>query len=115
MAEIEKTIGGWKTPARTGLESERFFRSLLDRTFYGMTKKTLLFLSVGTLTMFGVIGDSYAYLDPGTGSIILQGLIAGIAGAATVASLYWHKIKAFFSSSSRDNQKTEEDPHNDQS
>ena len=79
-----------------------------------MAKKTLLFLSFSALTMFGVIGDSAAYLDPGTGSIILQGLIAGIAGAATVASLYWHRIKTFFSSSSKNDRKTEDDPHSDQ-
>lgn len=79
-----------------------------------MAKKTLLFLSFSTLTMFGVIGESAAYLDPGTGSIILQGLIAAIAGAATVGTLYWHKVKAFFSSSSKNDQETDDDPHDDQ-
>lgn len=79
-----------------------------------MAKKTLLFLSISTLAMFGVIGDSAAYLDPGTGSIILQGLIAAIAGAATVGTLYWHKVKTFFSSFSKDDKKTEEDSNNDQ-
>ncbi len=38
----------------------------------------------------------YAYLDPGTGSIILQGAIAAIAGAAFTLKLYWNRIKAFF-------------------
>ena len=37
-----------------------------------------------------------AYLDPGTGSIMLQGLLAGIAGLAVVSKLYWHRIKQFF-------------------
>jgi hypothetical protein len=32
---------------------------------------------------------AYAYLDPGTGSIILQGLLAGIAAGAAVAGMYW--------------------------
>ncbi|MEE9158606.1 MAG: hypothetical protein V3U60_09510 [Gammaproteobacteria bacterium] len=40
---------------------------------------------------------AHAYLDPGTGSIILQGLLAGIAGAVVVAKLYWQRITAFFS------------------
>lgn len=39
---------------------------------------------------------SHAYLDPGTGSIILQGLLAGIAVALGVARAYWQRIKAFF-------------------
>jgi hypothetical protein len=40
---------------------------------------------------------AHAYLDPGTGSILVQSLLAGIAGAAAVISLYWQRIKAFFS------------------
>ncbi|MEM7222613.1 MAG: hypothetical protein AAF495_06520 [Pseudomonadota bacterium] len=39
---------------------------------------------------------AYAYLDPGTGSIILQALLGGIAGAMIAAKLYWAKIKSFF-------------------
>lgn len=39
------------------------------------------------------VSQAYAYLDPGTGSIILQLLFGGIAGAAAVAHLYWNRIK----------------------
>jgi hypothetical protein len=39
---------------------------------------------------------AHAYLDPGTGSLMIQGLIASIAAGATVAGLYWHKVKMFF-------------------
>jgi hypothetical protein len=38
---------------------------------------------------------SHAYLDPGTGSIILQSALAGIAVAMGVLRLYWHRFKAF--------------------
>ena len=38
----------------------------------------------------------FAYLDPGTGSILLQGLIGGIAIVMSFLSLYWFKVKAFF-------------------
>jgi hypothetical protein len=38
---------------------------------------------------------AYAYLDPGTGSILLQGLIAGIAGGIVAFKLYWSKVKQF--------------------
>ena len=37
-----------------------------------------------------------AYLDPGTGSMILQGIIAGIAVAGFTLKSYWYKIRAFF-------------------
>lgn len=35
---------------------------------------------------------AHAYLDPGTGSAILQGLIAAIAAVGIVVKLYWHRI-----------------------
>lgn len=38
----------------------------------------------------------YAYLDPGTGSAILQGLLAGLAALAVVVKLYWHRLVKFF-------------------
>ena len=40
---------------------------------------------------------AFAYIDPGTGSIILQGLIASIAGLIVVARLYWQRVKQFVS------------------
>ena len=36
---------------------------------------------------------AFAYLDPGTGSIILQGLIAGAIGTAALARMYWTRLK----------------------
>ena len=39
---------------------------------------------------------AFAYLDPGTGSIILQALVGAIAAGATYCSMYWQKIKNFF-------------------
>lgn len=39
---------------------------------------------------------SHAYLDPGTGSLILQGLLAAIAGALVTANIYWLKIKDYW-------------------
>ena len=38
---------------------------------------------------------SYAYLDPGTGSIILQSVLAGIAVAMGLLRFYWQQFKAF--------------------
>ncbi len=38
---------------------------------------------------------AYAYLDPGTGSIILQSILAGIAVAMGMLRLYWHRFKSF--------------------
>ncbi len=35
----------------------------------------------------------FAYLDPGTGSIILQAVIAGFMGALFAIKLFWAKLK----------------------
>ena len=40
--------------------------------------------------------QAHAYLDPGTGSIILQGLIAGIAVAWFTIKAYWYKLSSLF-------------------
>ena len=50
------------------------------------------------------MGSAHAYLDPGTGSILLQGLIAGIAGGLVVFKLYWARMKAFFSPNKKEQQ-----------
>lgn len=41
-------------------------------------------------------GEAAAYIDPGTGSLILQGLIASLAAAAVAIRAYWYRLKAFF-------------------
>jgi hypothetical protein len=38
---------------------------------------------------------AYAYLDPGTGSAILQGILGAIAAIAVVTKLYWYRILRF--------------------
>lgn len=37
-----------------------------------------------------------AYIDPGTGSILIQGIIAAIAAIGVALKLYWHRFIAFF-------------------
>ncbi len=54
---------------------------------------------IAGLVFFSAIGiapPAYAYLDPGTGSMLVQMLLGGVAGALVVGKLYWHRIKAFF-------------------
>ena len=39
--------------------------------------------------------NALAYLDPGSGGLLLQGLVAGVASAAVMAKLYWRRAKRF--------------------
>jgi hypothetical protein len=36
------------------------------------------------------------YLDPGSGSMIMQALAGGLAGVAVFGKLYWRRIKRVF-------------------
>lgn len=48
---------------------------------------------------------AHAYLDPGTGSIIIQSVIGGIAAATTFGAVYWAKIKSIFKGNKDSNDK----------
>jgi hypothetical protein len=36
---------------------------------------------------------AHAYVDPGTGSMVLQGVIAAVLGLGLTLKLYWRKIR----------------------
>ena len=57
--------------------------------------KKIVFIIV--VINFFFINNAFAYLDPGTGSIILQAILGAIAAGATWCSIYWQKVKNFFS------------------
>ena len=40
--------------------------------------------------------DAYAYLDPGTGSMLIQVVLGGVAAIAVAAKMYWHKLVRVF-------------------
>tara|TARA_B000000609_G_C23889826_1_gene197665 strand:- start:78 stop:293 length:216 start_codon:yes stop_codon:yes gene_type:complete len=40
---------------------------------------------------------AFAYLDPGTGSIILQAILGFIAATVASVSIYWAKFKSLIS------------------
>ena len=46
--------------------------------------------------LFIFVQESHAYLDPGTGSFILQLVLAGLFGLLLTVRIFWKKIKAFF-------------------
>ena len=54
-------------------------------------------IAPAALLFVASIVPAHAYLDPGTGSILLQGLIAAVAGGLVTLKLYWYKIRSFFS------------------
>ena len=68
----------------------------------------LLFLSA-----VGIDSPAYAYLDPGTGSMMIQLILGGVAGALVVGKLYWQRIKDFFRGKSIHDKSKEPASHRD--
>ena len=52
-----------------------------------------LIIALAGLALLGT--PAYAYLDPGTGNVVLQLLLDGLAGIAAVVKLYWAQIVRF--------------------
>ena len=63
-----------------------------------MTLRKTAFTILLSAPLLGATADNaFAYLDPGTGSMILQIIFGGVAGLMVVGKLYWAKFKGLFS------------------
>ncbi|MFQ5646450.1 MAG: hypothetical protein ACE5GM_05950 [bacterium] len=60
-------------------------------------KKTGEWLALSGAFLLVMTKDAYAYLDPGTGSYIIQMLLAVVVGGFYALKVYWKNIKNFFS------------------
>jgi len=58
------------------------------------------------ILFFASTQNAQAYLDPGTGSYILQLIIGGALGGVFLLKNYWQSLKGFFSRN-----KTKSDDH----
>ena len=70
-------------PVGTNLRIARFKQPVAFAT---------IFLAASAVT------PAYAYLDPGTGSMILQLMLGGVAGLMVVGKLYYRRAQDFFRS-----------------
>jgi hypothetical protein len=46
-----------------------------------------------------------AYLDPGTGSMLLQVALGGAAAVGVIVKMYWHRVRRFLGLRSGDDQR----------
>ena len=84
-------------------------QSLWSLVFYSLTgerRSSSISLSIFVvLSILSLPSKAYAYFDPGTGSMILQGLIAGLMGVLFTIKTYWTRIKNFLFRSKIDEKK----------
>ena len=65
------------------------------------------YILVTIMFIFFLNNNAHSYLDPGSGSIILQAILGFIAAALATASYYWTKLKIFFSKLFKKEKKSE--------
>ncbi|MCS3903564.1 hypothetical protein J2T55_001590 [Methylohalomonas lacus] len=49
-------------------------------------------IAVVGLNAFVFSAPVFAYLDPGSGSVLLQGILAALAAIGVTVKLYWHRL-----------------------
>lgn len=59
-------------------------------------KNNLLIWVILVVLFFVFPKNAYAYLDPGTGSYVLQIILAFVIGGLCSLKLYWKRIKVYF-------------------
>lgn len=57
--------------------------------------KRLMWIVFLTILFVPIASPAKAYLDPGTGSMILQIILGGVAGILVAAKLYWKNLLQF--------------------
>lgn len=62
----------------------------------GMLRRIGITLLVAMAASASLAQPVYAYLDPGTGSYVIQLLLAAIVGGLFAVKLYWRKLKRLF-------------------
>jgi len=68
--------------------------NLEDEAMRQLKCQLRLFLFLSLLSIIN-ISPAFAYIDPGTGSMLLQGIIGAIAAGIAFLSMYYNKIKTY--------------------
>lgn len=59
-------------------------------------------IAIGLLLLIVAL-PAHAYLDPASGSMILQLILGGLAGIAIAVKVFWHKLLGIFGHKKREN------------
>ena len=68
-----------------------------EQVMKSILRSSLMTIIVMVLLLyFSFPARAYAYLDPGTGSFIIQMIIGGLLGLAVTIGLFWNRVKVWF-------------------
>ena len=71
--------------------------------------KLLTLISFVLVFILLIPSHAYAYIDPGTGSLVLQGLAAAVISLMFFGRKIWSKVTSFFSKQEPPGDKTDVD------
>ena len=81
------------------IKDSTFLERLISEHFViipGVTLKYSFFIISGIfLFIFNelFVSEAHAYLDPSSGTILIQAILGALVGVAVAAKIYWEKIK----------------------
>jgi hypothetical protein len=81
----------------------RILAAVIIKAIFIRTDLLMKHLFCAVLAGFYLCGLSFptqAYMDPNVGSMLLQGILAGLAATGLVIKTYWYRLKAFFTKES---------------
>ena len=86
-------LGRWCRTVRLFGEREEFIKMKQKMPGYPFSVLEVGLLAIAVLLM--TESTAHAYIDPGTGSALIQGLIAVVAALGVTLKLYWHRVIRF--------------------
>ena len=69
---------------------------------------SLKFILLVFIIILTNINNAFAYIDPGTGSIIVQMIIGGLVGVGIAIKVFWYRIKTALSPGFKKNNSDDE-------
>jgi hypothetical protein len=89
-------VGSWRwiTPFEQPIVQDSYKSTAQEKA----TMKVVFLLFVFVLLW---ANNAFAYLDPGTGSIIIQSIIALTIGALFTIKGYWSRLKSWFTNNKK--------------
>ena len=58
--------------------------------------KRFMIIQLVVVLPYFFVSHAQAYIDPGTGSMVVQAVIAAVAAASVSIGIFWRRLRTFF-------------------
>lgn len=80
--------------------------SIVNKIYSILNTRTIMVL-VGLVFSGFYLKDAYGYIDPGSGSVVIQMIIGALVGIGITIKLYWYKFKEKIMRSNKKNEESQ--------